>query len=300
MKMNLNKACSFVLLALMTGFAACKKDSTGTTTPDNGYTTGTTPPTTTGGNSTTGTTPIQLATNAQLGSILTTNDGRTLYFFAIDADGQSGCNGGCSAAWPTFYDATPTLATGLATADFGTITRADGSKQTTYKGWPLYTYAGDSKAGDVNGEGSGNTWFVAKPDYTVMLVNKQLVGGDGANYTSQYTPGTEVVQFITDAYGHTLYHFKNDRAKTNTFTKADLSNNAVWPVEEVTSVSHVPSTLSQADFGTITVFGKTQLTYKGWPLYTFGADNAVRGNTKGVSVGPGAWPVNNAATTAAP
>ncbi|GAB2698646.1 hypothetical protein GCM10027037_23700 [Mucilaginibacter koreensis] len=298
MKMNLRKAAGFALLACMAAFSACKKDSTGTT-PDNGYNTGTPTTGTGGGTSTTGTTSIKLATDPTLGSILTNKDGRTLYFFAIDADGQSGCNGGCSTAWPTFYDASLTLASGLTATDFGTITRADGSKQTTYKGWPLYTFAGDSKAGDVNGEGSGKTWFVAKPDYTVMLVNKQLVGADGANYTSQYVQGTEVVQYITDAYGRTLYHFKNDKAKTNNFTKADLSNNAVWPINEVTGVSRVPSILNQADFGTITVFGKTQLTYKGWPLYMFGADNGVRGNNKGVSVGPGAWPVNNAATAAA-
>lgn len=297
MKMKLWKTSGFALLALITIFTACKKDSSSNTASStDGYNTGS-PGTGTG---TTGTATIQLANNAQLGSILTTKDGRTLYFFALDADGNSGCSGGCSAAWPTFYDASPTLGTGLNAADFGTITRADGGKQTTYKGWPLYTFAGDSKAGDVNGEASGKTWFVAKPDYTVMLVNKQLVGADGANYTSQYVQGTEVTQYMVDAYGHTLYRFKNDKAKTNNYTKADLSNNAIWPVFEVTGLGRVPSTLSPDDFGTITVFGKTQLTYKGWPLYTFGADGNVRGNNKGVSVGPGAWPILNTATTAAP
>ena len=42
---------------------------------------------------------------------------------------------------------------GLKDADFGTITRADGKKQTTYKGMPLYFFVGDKAAGDTNGQG---------------------------------------------------------------------------------------------------------------------------------------------------
>jgi predicted lipoprotein with Yx(FWY)xxD motif len=47
--------------------------------------------------------------------------------------------------------------------DFGTITREDGKKQTTYKGMPLYYFAGDKKAGDVTGQGMGKVWYVANP-----------------------------------------------------------------------------------------------------------------------------------------
>jgi predicted lipoprotein with Yx(FWY)xxD motif len=47
--------------------------------------------------------------------------------------------------------------------DFGAITREDGKRQTTYKGWPLYYYAGDKAPGDVLGQGLGNVWFVANP-----------------------------------------------------------------------------------------------------------------------------------------
>jgi predicted lipoprotein with Yx(FWY)xxD motif len=43
------------------------------------------------------------------------------------------------------------------------ITRSDGSTQVAYDGAPLYTYAGDGKAGDANGQGSGGAWFVAAP-----------------------------------------------------------------------------------------------------------------------------------------
>jgi len=46
----------------------------------------------------------------------------------------------------------------------GTITRADGTVQVTYNGWPLYYYASDKASGDVMGEGVGNVWYVITPE----------------------------------------------------------------------------------------------------------------------------------------
>lgn len=245
---------------------------------------------------------IRISSNATLGKYLTDSEGKTLYFFSNDATGASVCTGGCLAAWPVFYKANPTLGdSSLHAADFGVITRADGSKQTTYKGWPLYYYAPDAAAGDVKGEAVGNVWYVAKTDYTVMLANTQLVGNDSVEYTSQYTPGKEVTQYMTDAYGRTLYAFKPDKFNRNTYTKADFSNNPTWPIYEVTDIKSVPSILAGTDFDTLHVFGKVQLSYKGWPLYYFGKDGQQRGSTKGVSVPqPGIWPVVNKNTAAAP
>jgi len=245
---------------------------------------------------------IQVSTNATLGAYLTDGEGKTLYFFTNDANGASACTGGCLAAWPIYYKANPTLGdTSLHAADFGVITRADGSKQSTYKGWPLYVYAPDAAAGDVKGEAVGGVWFVAKTDYTVMLANTQLVGNDSVEYNSQYQPGKEFVQYMTDAYGLTLYAFKPDKFNKNTYTKSDFSNNPTWPIYEVTDIKSVPSILSKTDFDTLHVFGKVQLSYKGWPLYYFGKDAQQRGSTKGVSVPtPGVWPIVNKNTTAAP
>lgn len=246
---------------------------------------------------------IQLAENSNFGKILTDSNGRALYFFAIDANGSSGCTGGCVTTWPVFYKANPTISDGLTAGDFATITRADGAFQTTYKGWPLYYYKNDAAAGDVKGDAVNNTWFVAKPDYTVMLANAQLVGNNGTAYNSQYQPGQEVTQYLTDAYGRTLYAFKPDKFKKNTYTKPDFSNNATWPLLEINPAQKVyPSILATGSFDTLAVFGKVQLTFKGWPLYYFGSDQMVRGNTKGVSVPtPGMWPiVNNSSVVALP
>ncbi len=61
----------------------------------------------------------------------------------------------------------------------------------------------------------------------------------------------------------------------------------------------IPSILKASDFGTIDVHGKTQLTYKGWPLYYFGQDSQ-RGDNKGISVpAPGIWPIANTNTVVA-
>lgn len=245
---------------------------------------------------------IKLATSATLGSYLTDTLGNTLYFFSNDFNGTSSCSGGCANLWPVYYAGASLVAAslgeGLDLADFGEITNGSGQKQTTYKSWPLYYYAPVSggtnvreNAGQTGGEGFGNVWYVAKPDYSIMLVNAQLVGHDGKSYTSEYVEGTGKTLYFSDAKGVTLYAFVNDRFNTNKFTKPDFSNNAVWPIYETDKVV-VPSTLDKTLFGSITVFGKKQLTYKGWPIYYFGQDANVRGANKGVSFpAPGVWPV---------
>ncbi len=244
---------------------------------------------------------ISLSTSATLGTYLSDKDGRSLYFFATDANGQASCTGGCEAVWPAFNVDNLTadkLGAGLTLSDFGTITTASAKKQLTYKGWPLYYYAPNvngantlESAGKTTGDGVGGVWFIAKPDYSIMIVRSQLKGHDQKNYKSDYTEGDGLTTYFTDAKGITLYTFKNDNFKKNNFTKADFSNNAVWPIYETDKIV-VPSILDKSKFSVITVFGKSQLTYNGWPLYYFGQDANVRGANKGISFpSPGIWPV---------
>lgn len=244
---------------------------------------------------------IALSTSTTLGSYLSDKDGKSLYFFATDAKGQASCTGGCEAVWPPFYVDNLTaekLSSGLTLTDFTTITTTSGKKQLTYKGWPLYYYAPSingtntpETAGQTTGDGVGGVWFIAKPDYSIMLVRSQLLGHDGKNYKSDYTVGDGLTTYFTDAKGLTLYTFKNDNFKKNNFTKADFSNNAVWPIYETDKIV-VPSTLDKSKFSVITVFGKSQLVYNGWPLYYFGQDASVRGANKGISFpSPAVWPV---------
>jgi predicted lipoprotein with Yx(FWY)xxD motif len=244
-------------------------------------------------------TDIHLDSNAVVGTHIVDKDGKSLYYFSNDVNGTSNCTGGCLTAWPIFYadSATTTFTGGLSGSDFKTITTSAGAKQTTYKGWPLYYYApGGTQelAGETKGEGSNNVWFVAK-NYSIMIANYQLTGANGINYLSTYLPGDGRTNYLCDEKGNTLYFFARDSAYKNKFTRADFSNNAVWPIYETDDI-RVPSTMDKTLFVATTVNGKKQLTYKGWPLYYFGADNFVRGVNKGITVPPtqpvGAiWPV---------
>ncbi len=238
--------------------------------------------------------------STMFGNVLTDQKGRTLYFFTKDANGTSTCTGGCLDAWPIFTVASPRLDTGLVASDFASITRADGKSQVTFKGWPLYYFASDVVAGDVKGENVNNVWVVAKKSYSIMLANTQLIGNDGKSYKADYTEGIADTQYFVDANGRTLYAFNKDKKNKNNYTKSDFSNDATWPIW-VTDLKDFPSALDKSQFSTIDVFGKKQVTYKGWPLYYFGPDNATRGLTKGVSVPtPGVWPIVQKTTAAAP
>jgi predicted lipoprotein with Yx(FWY)xxD motif len=246
---------------------------------------------------------IQLKDTQTAGKVLTDKDGKTLYFFTKDVAGTSACSGGCATKWPVFSVtdlAKLKLDGGLTAADFGTITRADGKPQTTYKGWPLYYYQDDAVAGDAKGENVGGIWFVAKPTYSIMLANAQLVGNDGKSYKADLTEGTGDTQFFVDAMGRTLYAFARDSTNNNNFTTNDVTHDATWPIYTA-EVTDIPSAIDKTLFTTIDVFGKKQLTYKGWPLYYFGLDGTTRGATKGVSVPrPGVWPIVNKDSPSAP
>jgi predicted lipoprotein with Yx(FWY)xxD motif len=167
-----NPVIIITLLILVNSFTGCKKSETNSTT----Y-------------------AVKLATSPTLGQYMVDKDGYALYFFSTDYKGRNSCSGGCAAVWPYFYAGTLTqemLGTGLALSDFDTII-VSGTNQTRYKGWPLYYYApnGTSKEapGLTSGEGINDVWFVAKPDYSIMLAKAQLVDNDGNNYTSTYTQG---------------------------------------------------------------------------------------------------------------
>jgi predicted lipoprotein with Yx(FWY)xxD motif len=264
-----------------------------------------------GSTSTTPANSFQLKTDSRFGTIITDGNGVSLYFFVPDANGIPSCTGACSTSWPTAYIPSPVVGDGLLASDFSSTKRPDGSMQSTYKGWPLYKFAGDVSSGGgayggpvtntVSGDGIEGIWFVAKPDYTVMLAETQLVGNDGVSYDSLYVAATGNTFYITDDHGVTLYSFSHDKSGQNTFTLSDFSNDSFFPIVQLPAIQSVPSALNKSDFALITVFGKTQLTYKGWPVYRFGQDGNQRGSTKGISVPtPGIWPVMNQHSASAP
>ena len=97
-------------------------------------------------------------------AVLTNAKGRTLYWFAPDTATRSACYGTCAAYWPPVRGAV-TAGPGV-TGRLGTIARSDGSVQATYDGHPLYTYAGDTGAGQANGNRvnlNGGLWYEVTP-----------------------------------------------------------------------------------------------------------------------------------------
>lgn len=103
--------------------------------------------------------------NSTLGYFMTDENLMTLYIFNKDTPGKSMCGSSndCVKKWPVFYGDKIYSESPVKDSDFATIVRDDGTKQTTYKGMPLYYFIKDTKAGETNGHGVNSTWSVARP-----------------------------------------------------------------------------------------------------------------------------------------
>jgi predicted lipoprotein with Yx(FWY)xxD motif len=102
------------------------------------------------------------AQNATLSrTVLTTTKGRTLYSLSAETKGRFICTASCLSSWHPLVVTAGTKP--LGPVKLGTIERPDGRTQVTFKGRPLYSFAGDSKSGEVNGEGIKDvgTWHAA-------------------------------------------------------------------------------------------------------------------------------------------
>ena len=107
---------------------------------------------------------VKIQKKEGIGKYFTDTEGKTLYWFKKDTPGKSSCNGPCMEKWPIYYREKVTAPRGVKTKDFGTITRDDGKKQTTFRGYPLYYWNNDKQAGDTMGQGVNNVWYVINPD----------------------------------------------------------------------------------------------------------------------------------------
>src|SRR5436190_15711621 len=84
-------------------------------------------------------------------TVLVNRAGLTLYSLSAETHGRFICTGNCLSLWHPLvvrHGQKPSGHSGLAT-----IRRPGGQTQVTYKGKPLYTFSGDHKRGDANGEG---------------------------------------------------------------------------------------------------------------------------------------------------
>ena len=144
--------------------AACGSGSSAAT----GYGAASQPPTTIAAHAAPSTSSSVTLAQTSLGTILADNQGRTLYALTKDTKGIPTCIDACANAWP------PAIVNGAVSPDSGitaptTVVDAPGGGQMLKVGkWPLYRFAGDAAAGDINGEGSGGVWFVVGADGTLI------------------------------------------------------------------------------------------------------------------------------------
>jgi predicted lipoprotein with Yx(FWY)xxD motif len=103
--------------------------------------------------------------NSSLGQIVVDGKGMTAYFFDKDTanSGKSACSGQCATLWPAITTTSDTPTVKGVTGKVETITGVDGGKQITINGMPIYTFANDSAAGDVKGQGLMGIWWAVSP-----------------------------------------------------------------------------------------------------------------------------------------
>lgn len=111
---------------------------------------------------------VKAAKVGDLGTIIVSSEGLTLYDFHKDKGGNSSCYGACASAWPPLLtEGEPKAEAGAMANQLGTTKRKDGTVQVTYNGWPLYTYAGDKAPGEANGndiDQFGAEWYALMPN----------------------------------------------------------------------------------------------------------------------------------------
>lgn len=160
---------AMVAVVLLVGLAACgDDDDTETSAGQSATTAATSAPAVTTTLAAVTTTQaaalLKTATHPSHGTILVDAAGKALYTFDRDTTSTSSCSGTCAQTWPPLLlpagGSTPT-ATGV-TGTLGVSARTEGGSQITLNGKPLYRYAGDPNPGDVNGDGVGGNWHVAK------------------------------------------------------------------------------------------------------------------------------------------
>src|SRR5579864_7073843 len=100
---------------------------------------------------------VGVGTTSNFGPVLTNAAGFALYTFPQDVNGMSKCTGACASVWPALTvpaGTTPTAGSGV-TGTVAAVLQANGTYQVTYNGSPLYTFVGDTAAGQVTGNGVG-------------------------------------------------------------------------------------------------------------------------------------------------
>ena len=148
-------------------------------------------------------TTVKAVQNAQFGTILAAANGKTLYRYTVDAKNVNRCSSvaQCAKYWPALLvkPGAKVTGTGVNAALLGTIKAAHGMRQVTYAGWPLYFFAGDKGAGQVNGEDFEKSWYAVNTKGALVkhaVEQSTSSSSSGSSGSSGSTGGTTT----TDSY----------------------------------------------------------------------------------------------------
>ncbi|MDX3655714.1 hypothetical protein PV646_00220 [Streptomyces sp. ID05-26A] len=215
---------------------------------------------------------LKIAEIADLGPVVTDDQGLTLYRFEGDKPGESTCEGECAANWPPATVSGENFSVeGVDQGLVGSIVRKDGSRQLTVDGMPQYRFAKDTKPGETKGQGLQGKWFATGSNgaRTQLAARTGVVAGLGA--------------VLTNNAGLTLYRFDGDTAQPPTST-CDGGCAEAWPPVVVEGGTPRVKGVDPKLLGTVDrEDGKKQLTVAGWPQYTFKNDSKP-GEAKGATV----------------
>src|SRR3954469_6606455 len=136
--------------------------------------------------------PALALRSTSLGRVIVDANGRTLYAFGHDLKNKSRCSGACASNWPpALSKSKPKVGAGIKKAKLRVIKRSDGGRQLSYAGHPLYRYVGDSKPGDVTGQGLnffGGVWNVMSGGGKVVTGSPQSQSSTPSS-GGGYSPG---------------------------------------------------------------------------------------------------------------
>ncbi len=115
---------------------------------------------------------LSVAKDPKLGDHIVDGKGMTVYRFKPDTQWPmtSKCVGDCLTKWPVVAPVEKAKDKGIAEKNYTVLNRPDGLKQQSVDCWPVYTFTGDKKPGDVNGQGVGGTWYAVSPDGKLITV----------------------------------------------------------------------------------------------------------------------------------
>jgi predicted lipoprotein with Yx(FWY)xxD motif/plastocyanin len=167
-----------------------------------------------------------MVAETSLGKVLVGDDGRTLYMFEKDKNGESACYDACAKNWPPLVTKDKAEAgDDVEMSMIGTTTRKDGSMQVTYNKMPLYYFIKDKAAGDVNGQGVGDVWYVVTPSGEVVKAKgaapaggeEAAQGGAGQNVAITIRDNNFSPKTLTVKKGTTV-KWTNEGTSTHTVT----------------------------------------------------------------------------------